>query len=139
MNIKKRLLTIPLLLSLIIGGSVFSVAQAADDPSIEGALRVNIKAAMKKYILDNTVDGRLYVYDSVDGKLMELKFDAIHEGVVRKGEFYVSCADFTTKDGQQVDLDILVKTIDANLIGSASLVHSINGEAREYHLERDQK
>lgn len=136
MKIKKELLSIPLLLSLVLSGILYSTAQAADDPSIEGALRMNIKAAMKTYILDNTVDGTLYVYDSADGELMELKFGALHEGVVRKGDFYVSCADFSTKDNQKIDLDILVKNVGANLVGSASLVHSINGEARQYHLER---
>ncbi|MCI0480135.1 MAG: hypothetical protein L0213_00925, partial [Candidatus Dadabacteria bacterium] len=45
-------------------------AAAADDPSIQGGLRVNINSAMSRHVEQNTLDGEYIIYDAVDGKLL---------------------------------------------------------------------
>ena len=75
------------------------------------------------------------IYDAVGGKLLALKFAKLHEGVVKKGDFYVSCADFVDKKGTKVDLDFLVIKEGDNLQTIQALVHSLDGKKRKYHLE----
>ena len=112
-----------------------AVALAADDPSIKGALRTNIKASMMSFIKSNMINDTYFIYDSVGGKLLELKFDKLHDGVVKKGDFYVSCADFVDKNGTKVDLDFLVIKDGAELKTIQAVVHSLDGKKRKYHLE----
>ncbi|HEV8185510.1 MAG TPA: hypothetical protein VGP40_06105, partial [Chthoniobacterales bacterium] len=68
-------------------------AFAADDPSIKDPARSEIQASMKKHVDDLTVDGTYHIYDPTAGRLHRLKFDKLHEGIVKKADFYVSCAD----------------------------------------------
>ena len=110
-------------------------ALAADDPSIKGSLRQNIQASMNEYIDHQSIDGTLYVYDAVDGKLLKLKLDKLHEGIVKKGDFYVSCADFTDQQGRTIDIDFMVREKGGDLITTQALVHSVDGKKRKYHLE----
>jgi len=125
-------ITYPLLLcSLIFSATLM----AANDPSIKGELRQNIKVAMENYIQGNTIDGLMYVYDSVDGKLLKLNFDKLHDGIVDKNGFYVSCADFKDQNGRKVDIDFLVRPAGDGLITTQALVHAIDGNKRKYQLE----
>jgi len=112
-----------------------TVAIAADDPSIKGALRENIKASMMSYIESSMINNTYYIYDAVGGKLMELKFAKLHDGIVKKGDFYVSCADFVDKNGSKIDLDFLVIKDGDNLKTVQAVVHSLDGNKRKYHLE----
>ena len=112
-----------------------TVAFAADDPSIKDPLRTNIKASMMSFIESKMINDTYYIYDAVGGKLMELKFAKLHEGVVKKGDFYVSCADFVDKNGTKVDLDFLVIKDGDNLQTVQAVVHSLDGKKRKYHLE----
>jgi hypothetical protein len=112
-----------------------TVAIAADDPSIKGALRENIKASMMSFIESNMISDTYYIYDALGGKLLELKFAKLHEGVVKKGDFYVSCADFVGENGTKVDLDFLVIKDGDNLKTIQAVVHSLDGKKRKYHLE----
>jgi hypothetical protein len=66
---------------------------------------------------------------------MQLKFLKLHEGIVKKGSFYVSCADFLDERGQKVDLDFLVIPDGDSLKTVQAVVHSIDGKKRKYHLE----
>jgi len=109
---------------------------AADDPSIKGDLRSNIKASMQKYISNNTVDGHLFLYDAVKGNLLKLKLDELHDGIVEKSGFYVSCADFKDQNGRKIDVDFLVRPTGKQLLTTQGIVHSINGNKRKYHLEK---
>ena len=84
------------------------VVSAADDPSIKGVLRENIKASMMSYIKGNMIDDTYILYDAVEGRLRNLKLDKLHDGIVKKGIFYVSCADFYDKEGKKIDVDFLV-------------------------------
>jgi len=112
-----------------------TVAFAADDPSIKDPLRTNIKASMMSFIESKMINDTYYIYDAVGGKLLELKFAKLHEGVVKKGDFYVSCADFVNKNGTKVDLDFLVIKDGHNLQTIQAVVHSLDGKKRKYHLE----
>lgn len=110
-------------------------ALAADDPSIKGDLRTGIGNAMNQYIESQTIDGRFYLYDAVGGQLLNLTFDGLHEGIVDKNGFYVSCADFIDQHGRKIDVDILVRPAGDTLKATQAIVHSIDGDKRQYHLE----
>ena len=112
-------------------------AQAGNDPSIEGDLRKNIQAAMDSWVGEQTVDGTVRLYDPVEGRLLELRFEELHDGIVKKGDFYVSCADFADQDGRKIDVDFLVLPDGDELIATQAIVHSVDGKKREYHLENE--
>ena len=130
---KTLIWTLATIFSLSIAAT--TVAIAADDPSIKGALRENIKASMMSFIESSMINDTYYIYDAVGGKLMELKFAKLHDGIVKKGEFYVSCADFVDKNGSKIDLDFLVIKDGDNLKTIQAVVHSLDGKKRKYHLE----
>lgn len=112
-----------------------AISFGADDPSITGDTRKGIQAAMKSHIDENTVNGRYIIYDAVTGELKKLKFDKVHKGIVKKADFYVSCADFIDDGGNKYDLDLLVVKKDGDFRAVDTIVHSINGKKRKYHLE----
>lgn len=114
---------------------VAASALAADDPSIKGSLRQNIQASMQEFIQFQTIGDKMYVYDAVAGELLKLKLDELHEGIVKKGDFYVSCADFKDQQGRKIDIDFMVRPKDGRLITTQALVHSVEGKKRKYHLE----
>ncbi|HHJ80678.1 MAG TPA: hypothetical protein ENJ65_03500 [Candidatus Tenderia electrophaga] len=116
--------------------SLAFTVQAADDPSIKGELRKTIHDSMNSFIQQQNIDGRIYVYDAVAGKLLKLKLDELHSGIVKKGDFYVSCADFRDDNGGKVDIDFLVRPSGEQLVTTQALVHSIDGKKRKYHLEK---
>ena len=115
--------------------SMSTIAVAGDDPSIKGELRENIQAAMQSFIDQNSVGGVYYIYDPVDGKMLSLAFKELHKGIVNKGNFYVSCADFTDTGNKIVDLDFLVIPDGDQLLVTQAIVHSVDGQKRKYHLE----
>jgi hypothetical protein len=110
-------------------------AVAGDDPSIKGEQRKNIQVAMQSFIDHNTVGGVYYIYDPVDGKMMKLAFKELHQGIVKKGDFYVSCADFTDTGDKMVDLDFLVIPDGDQMQVTQAVVHAVDGKKRKYHLE----
>ena len=120
-------------LALVLGIGVTSFA--GDDPSIKGKTREGIQSAMKSHIDANLVGGRYVIYDAVAGKLKKLKFDKVHEGIVKNAGFYVSCADFVDERGNKYDLDLLVVEKGGDFRVLETVVHAINGEKRKYHLE----
>ena len=129
--------TIILTIATIFGLSILTITTvtAADDPSIKGELREDIKASMMSFIDSNMINDKYYIYDAVGGKLLDLKFAKLHEGVVKKGDFYVSCADFIDNNGTKVDIDFLVIKDGDTLKTIQAVVHSLDGEKRKYHLE----
>jgi hypothetical protein len=108
---------------------------AADDPSIRGEQRDQIQAAMTRFVAEQSVEGVVRIYDPVDGKLLRLRLDEVHEGIVRKGDFFVSCADFRDQDGRRIDVDFLVIERGDGLVATQGVVHSVDGNKRKYHLE----
>ena len=116
-------------------GLIATSAQAGDDPSIKGDLRTNVHKAMDAYVAQQTIDGALRLYDPVEGKLLSLGSYELHSGIVKKGDFYVSCADFVDQEGRKIDVDFLVLLNDGQLQATQGVVHSVDGKKRSYHLE----
>ncbi len=128
-NLKQLSLTTLLWLVLLVP------AYGANDPSIKGDLRKQITASMNQFINQQTIDGTFYLYDAIDGKLLLLKFDALHEGIVTRSDFFISCADFTDQKGRKIDIDFLVLPGGKGLKTTQAIVHSVDGNKRKYHLE----
>ena len=110
-------------------------AFAANDSSIKGERRRGVQTAMQEHIDHNTVDGHYIVYDAVTGDLLKLKLAKLHEGIVKKADYYVSCADFHDRDGTYFDLDFLVIEINGKFRVLQGIVHKVGSVKRKYHLE----
>lgn len=131
-GIKKRVFMAALVAFLgVVGVPVF----AGDDPSIQGRLREDIKTAMRHLIERNTVGEVFSLYDPVKGKLFRLQLVKLHEGIEKKGDYFVSCADFKDAAGNLVDLDFLVLQNGDRMIATQAVIHKADGEKRTYHLE----
>ena len=128
---KRFLFIITICLTLGAATAAFS----ADDPSIKGETRTKTQKAMSDHIKENNFDGSYIIYDAVTGDLLRLQFKELHKGIVKKDDFYVSCADFTDKQGNKYDLDFLVVDNDGNFEVYEAIVHKVNGEKRKYDLE----
>ena len=124
------------LLAIILGVFLSTAVWAGNDPSIKGNLRSNIQSSMNDFIKHQSIDGSMYVFDAAKGSLLKLKLDKLHSGIVKKGDFYVSCADFKDQQGRKIDIDFLVRPDASKLITTQALVHSVNGNKRKYHLEK---
>jgi hypothetical protein len=119
---------------LIIVG-ITTTGFAGNDPSIKGQMRTGIQAAMNEHIKHNKVDMQYAIYDSVKGELKWLTLDKLHEGIVKKGDFYVSCADFVDAQGKKYDIDFLVVQETGTYRVLEAVVHAEDGKKRKYHLE----
>ncbi|MES9860472.1 MAG: hypothetical protein ABW157_07545 [Candidatus Thiodiazotropha sp. LLP2] len=108
---------------------------AADDPSIIGDKRTKIQSAMSEMIDRSTVDGVYSLYDPVKGELHHLDLVELHDGIVKKGNYYVSCADFRNSEGKMLDLDFLVLEKDDGFIAIQAVIHKEGNKKRKYHLE----
>ena len=122
-------------LALIVLGLMSSLACAGDDPSIKGALRSNIQEAMTTHIAKNQIKGDYVLYDSVTGKMLRLNLDELHKGIVAKGDFYVSCADFSDAKNNKYDVDFMVAGSKTDLSVYQAIVHKDKAGKRKYHLE----
>ena len=112
-------------------------APAADDPSIQGETRSGVQQAMQEFISAQQVGGEwLLHYDPVTGELLRLRLKELHSGIVNKGHFYVSCADFTDESGKAYDLDFLVVPQGDGFRVNQAIVHKVDGEKRPYHVEQ---
>ena len=121
-------------LLVITGMAVSSSANAGDDLSIKGQLRTDITNSMEEYIAKQTIDGKLFVFDAVKNKLLELKSGKLHKRIAKDGEFYITCADYVDQDGQKIDLDFLVKTSGNKQITTQTIVHAVDDKYRPYHV-----
>ncbi len=128
-------LSLRFLLAFGIAAALTTTAWAADDPSIEEPLRGEIQAAMQSFIADATVDGVIRHYDLVTNEVLTLSQANLHSGIVRKGDFYVSCADFTDASGRKIDIDFLVLPDGDGVRAVQGFVHKIDGKKRPYNLE----
>jgi hypothetical protein len=115
----------------LLSGATF----AADDPSIKGDIRGNIKSAMNKMIQHNSINNVYRIYGPVEGRLLNLTLVELHDGIVKKGDYYVSCADFRDTKGKLVDLDFLVANKEGRFIATQAVIHKIGSQKRQYHLE----
>jgi hypothetical protein len=114
---------------------VAPLTMAGNDTNIKGYERVAIKTAMGQHVQANTLKANYIIYDNQKGELKKLTLDNIHEGIVRKGDFFVSCADFKDASGKLYDLDFLVAKQGDDYRVIQALVHAVDGKKRPYHLE----
>ena len=135
MKIKRNAAAIHIVFALFCALLAGSVAWAGGCKAVTGQLKGDIKASMNAFIEGKTVDGTFYMFDAVKGDLMRLRFSKLHDGVMKKGDFFVSCADFVDGDGRKVDLDFLVVKSGGGYVTTQAVLHSIDGKKRKYHLE----
>lgn len=126
-----RFLPHVLLIGLTLGTATF----AADDPSIVDPIRGQVQASMNELIKASTVDGVIRHYDPVTDQVLDLELSSLHSGIVRKGDYYVSCADFVDQKGRKIDVDFLVLPDEDGVRAVQAIVHKVDGEKRPYHLE----
>lgn len=112
---------------------------AADDPSIQGDLRQNIQESMRDFIDRQLIDGKFYVYDPLTDDVLALQKPNLHDGIVKKGSFYISCADFIDAGGHSVDLDFMVADQGGAMRTLQAIVHKIDGKKRPYDLENEKR
>jgi hypothetical protein len=117
-----------LLMPMVVAG------RAVDDPSIRGALRAQIWFTMDDYIVSQSGDGIMRLYDPIEDRVLLMEFRRIHEGIVREGDFFVSCADFVDQDGRKLDVDLLVLQSGENLQVTQAIVHKIDEIKRQNNL-----
>ena len=110
-------------------------AFAANDPSIKGEKRRAIQAAMQEHIGQNTVNGHYILYDTITDDVLKLKLAKLHDGIVKKADYYISCADFHDRDGTYFDLDFMVIEKDGKFRALQGIVHKVGNVKRKYHLE----
>ena len=82
------------------------------------------------------IDRGLLHYDPVADRLVRLELVELHDGIVQKGDFYVSCADFTDEAGVTYDMDFLVLETAEGYRVNQAIVHSVDGKKRKYHIEQ---
>jgi hypothetical protein len=114
---------------------ISTIVLAADDPAIQGEPRQNSQSAMKTHIDQNSINDKYIIYDAVAGQIKRLSFKELHSGLVKKGDFYVSCADFVDDKGNLYDIDLLVAEEEGDYSVYQAIVHKINGEKRDYSIE----
>ncbi|MYC40686.1 MAG: hypothetical protein F4X55_06755 [Candidatus Dadabacteria bacterium] len=108
---------------------------AANDPNIKGEKRRAIQAAMQEHIGQNTVNGHYILYDTITDDVLKLKLAKLHDGIVKKADYYISCADFYDRDGTYFDLDFMVIEKDGRFRALQGIVHKVGDVKRKYHLE----
>ena len=108
---------------------------AANDPNIKGEKRRGIQAAMQEHIGQNTVNGHYILYDTITDDVLKLKLAKLHDGIVKKADYYISCADFHDRDGTYFDLDFMVIEKDGKFRVLQGIVHKVGDVKRKYHLE----
>jgi hypothetical protein len=108
-----------------------SVAAVAAEPD-----KAQVLETLQEFIDAQTIDGTFPLYDAVTDDLLRLKFKELHDATVRvNGGFIATCADFTDEAGTAYDIDFLVAEKDGGYRVLQSVVHSVDGEKRDYHLE----
>ncbi len=116
----------------------FTAAFAGDDPSIKGQTREGIQMSMQQHVNDNTVNGVYAIYDGATDDVKFLQFKKMHSGIVKKGGFYVSCADFADSEGKSYCVDLIAAEENGKFRVVDSIVHKIGKEKRGYHLVSSQ-
>jgi hypothetical protein len=110
-------------ISIVLAVSLIMLVSCTQGGTINPDEKVNVRAAMKEFV-DAKLEKDKNVY-----KIEQLKgeFDYLHEGVEKKGDLYVSCAD--VKVGADVyDIDYYVKDQSGKYIVIKEVLHKINKE-----------
>jgi hypothetical protein len=104
----------------------------ADDPSIGLRLRSQIWETTDDYMV--TQMGVIHLYDPVENRVLLLENRKPHEGITRKGNFFVRCVDFVDQYGRKIDVDLLVPQTGKPMQVTQAIVHKINGMERQINL-----
>ncbi len=110
---------------------------ALADIGIVESHRDAIQTAMANHIKnvsEKNGNGMFPIFDPGQKTVVQLKFDRLHDFVVIRGKdypYFISCADFTDKNGVIYDLDFLVSK---NHEVVAVLIHSINNKKTKYDI-----
>ena len=110
---------------------------ALADSGIVETHRDAIQTAMANHIKDvseKNGNGMFPIYNPAQRTVVQLKFDRFHDSVEIKGRnypYFISCADFTDKNGVKYDLDFLVSK---NHEVVAVLIHAINNKKTSYDI-----
>ncbi len=110
---------------------------ALADSGIVESHRDAIQTAMANHIKDvseKNGNGMFPIFNPGQKTVIQLKFDKFHDSVEIKGRdypYFISCADFTDKNGVKYDLDFLVSK---NHEVVAVLIHSINNKKTKYDI-----
>ncbi len=123
-----------LFIFVIISMTASNIASAGDDRSIKGQLRKDIQSSMEEYIKKQTIDGKLYVFDAVQNELLTLTSGKPRPGIVKDGEFFLTCADYVDQKGNKIDLDFMVRKSGDKYITTQTIVHAVADEYRPYHV-----
>lgn len=115
--------------------SLSTLAPAADDPKIPKTEKDLVQQAMTQHISRLTDSRGFPVFDHTVGKLVRVKLDSLHAGVVKTGDVYASCADFVAADGTKFDIDFLVQQDKTSFEVVSALVHARNGKKSPYDVE----
>jgi len=59
----------------------------------------------------------------------------LHSGVVKKGDLFISCADFVAEDGTKFDIDFLVQPDGQRYEVVSAVVHAKGGVKSPYDIE----
>ncbi len=118
------------LITLLVPSNIFG----GDDPAIPRETKDKVQIAMQAHIngLLAKNGGSYPIFDPDVRNVVQLKFLALHSGVVVKGsqgKYYISCADFTDKENKVYDLDFLVSD---NFEVVETLVHKKDGKTMHY-------
>lgn len=134
----RGLLTIGFLILL----TMPATGAANDSSTIDDELAKQIRASARTYI-DEHIVGRVYwFYDAVSHDMLKLVYKRLHPDVLKKGDFYVVCADFVSHgdvlDKQKMstlDIDFLVVKGEHGFHTTQAIVHKIDGLIHSYDLE----
>jgi len=91
----------------------------------------DMQDVMKKYIETKAAgnDGVFKLDDKKAGKIRQLSFTGLHEGLGMSGMGHYSCADFTDLDsGEVLDVDIYVDMTTEGLAVTGVEIHKVDGE-----------
>ncbi len=110
---------------------------ALADSGIVESHRDAIQTAMANHIKEvseKNGNGMFPIFNPSQKTVIQLKFDRLHDSVEIKGRdypYFISCADFTDKNGVIYDLDFLVSK---NHEVVAVLIHAINNKKTSYDI-----
>ncbi|MBI1924731.1 hypothetical protein HYR99_10810 [Candidatus Poribacteria bacterium] len=130
----KRGFYIQTLLFCLFAASIFSmpfIATEADE-SVPEETAAAVKQAIAEYVeKDSTLKGSFLLYDALFGKVQNLKFDHVHEGVHKTAAgTYFACVDFTNAQQQTLDVDVYVKPEKDDFDIAQVLIHKVDGTDR---------
>lgn len=100
----------------------------AGPPPLEGFDDAQVRATIEGFVnRDVGLREAFFLRDPRDGSVLELTFDHVHETVHAVGDSSrYACADFMDQEGNVYDVDVYVRTADADVV--RLVLHKVNGQ-----------